>query len=201
MINIFMKKYGINKHCLFCNNEFETRPRFLDYCSQKCKNPLNRGEYAPWNKGIKLTDEQKAKQNIEGLKKGWGWNKGKVNDVARIRMLGENNPNWEGRLNNLRPKNPITEPLKEYRSKVRYATYRTIKEMKANGEWVPDTGKYKHSWQIDHIIPHKQGFELGIDPVLLGSRKNLQFIKGEENRKKWDAYQPLEIINLITGVI
>lgn len=73
--------------------------------------------------------------------------------------------------------------------------------MKANGEWVPDTGKYKHSWQIDHIIPHKQGFELGIDPMLLGSRKNLQFIKGEENRKKWDSYQPLEIVSLITGVI
>jgi len=194
-------KYGLIKECLYCKKEFETRIRFLDYCSQPCKNPNNRVGCTPWNKGITMTEEQKSKQNIDGLKKGHGWNKGGINDVARIRMLGENNPNWEGRLNNLRPKNPITEPLKDYRSKVRYATYRTIKEMKANGEWVPETGKYKHSWQIDHIIPHRQGFELGINPMLLGSRKNLQFIKGEDNRKKWDSYQPLEIVNLITGGI
>ena len=191
-------KYGLSKVCFFCESSFITKPRFLDYCSQKCKNPLNRGEYDPWNKGIKLTDEQKAKQNTDGLKKGWGWNKGKTNEVARQRMLA-NNPNKDGRLNNLRPKNPITEPLKIYRSKVRYHTYRTLKEMRANGEWVPKTGKYKDSWQIDHIIPHKQGLELGIDPSLLGGRKNIQFIKGEENRKKWGSYQPIEIVESITG--
>ena len=193
-----MKKYGFIKMCLFCKSEFETRPRFVDYCSQACKNPNNRLGNTPWNKGIKLTDEQKAKQNTDGLKKGWGWNKGKTNEVARQRMLTDN-PNKDGRLNNLRPKNPITEPLKIYRNKVRYHTYRTLKEMRINGEWVPKTGKYKHSWQIDHIIPHKQGFELGIDPSLLGSRRNIQFIKGEENRKKWDSYQPIEIVESITG--
>tara|TARA_R110000868_G_C10683016_1_gene747641 strand:+ start:81 stop:674 length:594 start_codon:yes stop_codon:yes gene_type:complete len=194
-------KYGLIKECLYCKKEFETRIRFLDYCSQSCKNPNNRPGHSAWNKGIKLTEEQKSKQNTSGLAKGHGWNKGLPNDAARVRMLGANNPNWEGRLNNLRPKNPITEPFKEYRSKVRYATYRTIKEMKANGEWIPQTGKYKDSWQIDHIIPHKQGFELNIDPILLGSKQNIQFIKGEDNRKKWDSYQPLEIVNLITGGI
>lgn len=194
-------KYGLIKECLYCRQKFETRPRFLDYCSQPCKNPNNRIGCIPWNKGITMTEEQKSKQNIDGLTKGHGWNKGKTNEIARTRMLGENNPNWEGRLNKLRPKNPITDPLKEYRRKVRYATYRTIKEMKLSGEWVPETGKYKDSWQIDHIIPHKQGFELGVDPTILGSRKNIQFIKGEDNRKKWDSYQPLEIVNLITGNI
>lgn len=191
-------KYGLSKVCLFCESSFITKPRFLDYCSQKCKNPLNRGEFDPWNKGIKLNEEQKAKQNTVGLSKGWGWNKGRTNEVARQRFL-TNNPNKDGKLNNLRPKNPITEPLKLYRNKVRYHTYRTLKEMKTNGEWVPKTGKYKDSWQIDHIIPHRQGFELGIDPSLLGSKKNIQFIKGEENRKKWDSYQPIEIVKLITG--
>ena len=191
-------KYGLTKVCLFCESSFITKPRFLDYCSQKCKNPLNRGEYDPWNKGIKLTSEQKAKQNLNGLKKGWGWNKGGTNEIARQRFL-TNNPNKDGKLNNLRPKNPITEPLKLYRSQVRYYTYRTLKEMKEAGEWVPKTGKYKDSWQIDHIIPHRQGFELGIDPSLLGSKKNIQFIKGEENRKKWDSYQPNEVVKLITG--
>ena len=191
-------KYGLSKVCLFCESSFMTKPRFLDYCSQKCKNPLNRGEYDPWNKGIKLTEEQKAKQNTVGLSKGWGWNKGRTNETARHRFL-TNNPNKDGKLNNLRLKNPITEPLKLYRSKVRYHTYRTLKEMKINGEWIPKTGKYKDCWQIDHIIPHRQGFELGIDPLLLGSKMNIQFIIGEENRKKWDSYQPIEVVKLITG--
>lgn len=93
-----MKKYGFIKMCLFCKSEFETRPRFVDYCSQACKNPNNRLGNTPWNKGIKLTDEQKAKQNTDGLKKGWGWNKGGTNEVARQRML-TNNPNKGGVVN------------------------------------------------------------------------------------------------------
>jgi hypothetical protein len=97
-------KYGYTKNCLYCGTEFITKPRLIDYCSQPCKNPLNRPGHTAWNKGIKLTDEQKAKQNTDGLAKGRGWNKGKSNEMARQRMLGENNPNWNGRLNNLRPK-------------------------------------------------------------------------------------------------
>ena len=48
---------------------------------------------------------------------------------------------------------------------------------------------------MDHIIPHKQG----LNPCLLGSKKNIQFIKGEENRKKWDSYQPIEVVKSIIG--
>ena len=191
-------KYGVKKSCLFCGLEFITKPRLVDYCSQPCKNPNNRPGHIPWNKGIKLTDEQKSHQNIEGLRKGWGWNKGLPNETARQRMLADN-PNKDGRLNNLRPKKPCNDPLKKYRGLVRKATYRTLREMKLNGEWVPQVGKFKDSWQIDHIIPHRQGYELGIDPNILGSRKNIQFIKGEENRKKWDSFQSLEIIESITG--
>jgi hypothetical protein len=192
-------KYGIIKSCLHCEKKFITKPRLIDYCSQYCKNPNNRPGNIPWNKGITLTEEQKSKQNTDGLKKGWGWNKGKPNEVARQRMI-TNNPNKDGKLNNLRPKNPCNDQFKKYRGLVRQSTYRTLKEMKTNGEWVPKVGKYKDSWQIDYIIPHKQGYELGIDPTILGSRKNIQFIKGEENRKKWDSYQPIEIIESITGV-
>ena len=99
-------KYGILKACLFCGTEFITKPRLIDYCSQPCKNPINRLGNIPWNKGITLTEEQKAKQNTEGLKKGWGWNKGKPNEIARQRMI-TNNPNKDGKLNNLRPKKPL----------------------------------------------------------------------------------------------
>jgi 5-methylcytosine-specific restriction endonuclease McrA len=156
--------------------------------------------HTPWNKGKQMTEEFKqTKMNISGLAKGWGWNKGIPNEVARQRMLGENNPNWNGRLNNMRPKDPNVPAYRKYLGKVRRATYRTVKEMKSNNEWVPTTGKYKDDWQIDHIIPCKQGFDLGIEPSLLGARNNIQFIRGDENRKKWDTYQPLDVVKEIIG--
>lgn len=191
-------KYGLVKVCEFCGNEFTTKPRYLQFCSTPCKNPLNRPGNVAWNKGIKLTEEQKAKQDRSGLSKGWGWNKGQPNEIAKQRML-VNNPNKDGRLNNLRPKNPITDPLREYRRLVRKATYRTLRQMKQDGERIPQCGKYKTDWQLDHIIPHQQGFELGINPCVLGCRKNLQFLKGEENRKKWDTYQSIEVVESIIG--
>ena len=189
-------KYGLDKVCLFCESSFITRPRFLDYCSQKCKNPLNRGEYEPWNKGIKLTEEQKAKQNTDGLKKGWGWNKGGTNDIQRTRWTGVSNPNWNGRVNNSRPKSPINDKFLKYKQECRRATYRTIYSMRKEG-LVPTTGKHKTDLQLDHIIPYKQGFELGISPSITGGRDNLRFILGEDNRRKWDSYQPAEIVESI----
>jgi hypothetical protein len=191
-------KYGITKACLFCGNNFLTQPRFTQYCSQPCKNPNNRPGHTPWNKGITLTNEQKAKQNRDGLKKGWGWNKGIPNEKQRDKWLTDN-PNKNGKLNNQRPKDSNVPAYKKYLGQVRRATYRTIKEMKENNEWVPITGKHKNDYQIDHIIPCKQGFDLGIEASLLGSRNNIQFIKGEENRKKWHSYQTDEVIKSIIG--
>jgi hypothetical protein len=190
-------KYGIIKNCEFCGIEFESRPRFVIYCSTPCKNPINRPGNKAWNEGIKLSEDQKSKQNRDGLKKGWGWNKGKSNDVARKRFL-ENNPNKDGRLNNLRPKKPKPEGFLLYRSLVRYATYRTIYLLKKENK-VPKLGKRKGDFQIDHIIPYRQGFELGILPYVLGGKENIRFILGKDNREKWDKFQSMEIINEITG--
>jgi hypothetical protein len=158
---------------------------------------MNRPGHESWNKGIKLTEEQKSKQNREGLKKGWGWNKGGTNDAARERFL-TNNPNKDGRLNNLRPKKKQPEGFDLYRSLVRHATYRAIYALRKENK-VPKLGKYKTDFQIDHIIPYKQGFELGILPTVLGGRENIRFILGADNRKKWDTYQNMEIVNKITG--
>ena len=190
-------KYGLSKVCLFCESSFITKPRFLDYCSQKCKNPLNRGEYDPWNKGIKLTDEQKATQNTTGLKKGHGWNKGIPNERQRELWL-TNNPNKDGKLNNLRVKNYIDDEFTAYKRECRKATYRTVYAMKKEGV-SKITGKHKTDYQLDHIIPYKQGFELGIDPTVIGSRKNLRYILGEENRSKWDSFQSDDVIKFIIG--
>jgi hypothetical protein len=44
-----------------------------------------------------------------------------------------------------------------------------------------------------------QGFKLGIDPILLGQRNNIQFITGEENRRKWHFDQPMEVVQSIIG--
>jgi len=193
-----MKKYNILKKCLFCENEFTTKPRFLDYCSQPCKNPNNRKGNTPWNKGIKLTAEQKSKQNREGLKKGHGWNKGIPNKSQSIRWK-ENNPNKDGRINNMRPKNYIDDEFTAYKREVRKVTYRSRYAMKQEGSIPTNTGKRKDQFQLDHIIPFRQGFELGIDPVILGSKKNLRWILGAENRKKWDIFQPEEVIKNILG--
>jgi hypothetical protein len=196
-----MAKYGLVNTCEYCGDNFITKPQYVKYCSTPCKNPINRKGNLAWNKGLKMSEEYKqTKMNLNGLAKGWGWNKGIPNERQREKWLADN-PNNDGKLNNLRPKNPITDPLRLYRRLVRKATYRTLKEMKKNGEWVPEVGKYKHSWQTDHIIPHQQGWELGILPHLLGSRENIQFIKGEENRKKWDTYQPLDVVRSIIGDI
>ena len=71
--------------------------------------------------------------------------------------------------------------------------------MKQEGLIPTNTGKRKDQFQLDHIIPFRQGFELGISPNILGSRKNLRWILGEENRRKWDAYQPDEVVKNILG--
>lgn len=191
-------KYGLSKCCRYCGTEFTTKPRFLDYCSVPCKNPINRPGNTAWNKGKTLTDEQKAKQNREGLKKGWGWNKGQSNEIARKRFL-ENNPNKDGRLNNLRPKKEINNELVLYKREVRKATYRTLKAMKLNNEYIPKFGKGKYDLQVDHIVPYEQGFELGLPASLLGSKNNLQFLRGEDNRAKWNTFQPRSVVLAIQG--
>jgi 5-methylcytosine-specific restriction endonuclease McrA len=190
-------KYGHTKSCLHCGTEFITKPRFLEYCSQHCKNPINRPGNVAWNKGIKLTEEQKAKQNTDGLKKGRGWNKGIPNEQQRQKWLTDN-PNKDGKVNNLRPKNYIDTEFTAYRRACRKATYRTIYAMAKEG-LVPATGKRKTDLQLDHIIPYKQGFELNISPEIIGGRKNLRFILGEDNRKKWDRYQPDNVVQSIIG--
>lgn len=191
-------KYGIKKHCLYCSTEFVTRPRLVDYCSQPCKNPNNRPGHTPWNKGKILTEEQKAKQNKEGLKKGWGWNKGLPNEIARKRFL-ENNPNKDGRVNNLKPKNYVDDEFNAYKRECRKATYRSVYQMKKEGMVPANTGKRKNQYQLDHIIPFKQGYELGLDPQIIGGRQNLRYILGEENRSKWDRFQPEDVVKLGIG--
>jgi hypothetical protein len=190
-------KYGLIKNCLHCSGEFVTKPQFGNYCSTACKNPINRPGHIPWNTGIKLTEEQKAKQNTEGLKKGWGYWKGKKNEKQRQKWLTDN-PNKDGKVNNLRPKNYIDTEFTAYKRDCRKATYRTMYQMRKEG-LVPVTGKRKTDLQLDHIIPYKQGFELNISSEIIGGRKNLRFILGEENRKKWDNFQPDNVVQSIIG--
>ena len=199
MINTFMKKYGLQSTCKHCKNLFITKPRFVDYCSTPCKNPINRPGHVPWNAGLKMTVEFKAtKMNTEGLKKGWGWNKGLPNEAQSIRWR-ENNPNKDGRINNMRPKNYIDNEFTAYKRLAKKATYRSWYDMKQEGLIPDNIGKRKDQYQLDHIIPFRQGFELGIDPSIIGSRQNLRYILGEENRSKWDCFQSDDVLKSVLG--
>jgi hypothetical protein len=189
-------KYGLKICCTHCGSEFVTKPRFLEYCSTPCKNPINRKGTVPWNKGIEMTAEQKSKLNTDGLKKGQGWNRGLSNPIQREKWTGYTNPNWEGKINNQRPKKQIDNELAKYKRECKKATYRTLYKLRKEN-LVPVTGKKKTDIQLDHIIPFKQGYELKINPKIIGHSCNLQFITGEENRKKWDDFQSEEIINKI----
>ena len=184
-------KYGIIKECKHCSTEFETRPRYVDYCSTPCKNPNNRPGNVPWNKGRK---GRQRNHNTSGLSKGHGWNKGVPNPELSERMLGENNPNWNGKVNRERYKDhvPNTE-YQQYKREVYKYTYRTINNVLAPQGLVPDNvGKYSDDMQCDHIIPIKQGYAENISAELLGQAPNLQYITGEDNRKKWDDFQTPE---------
>ena len=135
-----------------------------------------------------------------GLKKGHGWNKGKKNLLQSIRWK-ENNPNADGKLNNLRPKktDSTRTEFQIYKSEVRKTTYRTIKKLKADGHFLPNFGKYKTDYQIDHIVSIKQGFELGVPASLLGDIKNIQFLKAHDNRAKWHTNQSMALIRIVKG--
>ena len=137
--------------------------------------------------------------NLVGLSKGWGWNKGLPNTEQSIRWSGSNNPNWEGKMNNLRPTKETDDEFLAYKSECDKATYRSRYAMKKEGSVPDNTGKRKDQYQLDHIIPFRQGYELGINPKIIGGRSNLQWILGEENRTKWDRFQPEDILNKVLG--
>lgn len=99
----------------------------------------------------------------------------------------------------MRPKSYVDDAFAAYKREVRKATYRSWYAMKQEGAIPANTGKRKDQYQLDHIIPYRQGFELGIDPKILGSRKNLRWILGEENRRKWDCFQPDEVVKHVLG--
>ena len=140
--------------------------------------------------------------NTSGLKKGHGWNKGIPNKAASKRMKGSNNPNWEGRTNNLRPKADVDCEWDKYKCEVRKATYRSVYQMKKEGLIPENVGKYKGMLQLDHIVPKRQGYEQNIDPLIIGHRNNLRYVSQQENRSKWDTFQSKEIIDGIQqGII
>ena len=72
----------------------------IDRMSISRKNGIKEGRIIVWNKGRKGMQKN---HNIEGLKLGWGWNKGKKNkklslrnSISEYRMIGNKHWNWKG---------------------------------------------------------------------------------------------------------
>jgi len=84
--------------CRICGTKFKTYPSRVKinkgkYCSKLCVFKALKGKISP-KRGIKLSKEQKSKLNLEGLRLGWGWNKGKKLtpthiEKHRLAMLGK----------------------------------------------------------------------------------------------------------------
>ena len=89
--------------------------------------PFKKG-YTPWNRGMKLSEEQKAKLNMEGLKIGHLWNKGKTGIYSEeyLRKLRESHTgklelassNWRGGISRAYKTGYYSAQYKEWRRKV-----------------------------------------------------------------------------------
>lgn len=87
---------------------------------------------------------------------------------------GENHQNWR----------PDKSLFSEYRRKVGRVVSRQDLSSLENFEKKRGLCGVPGAYQLDHIIPQRVGFDLGISPDIIGNIMNLQFIPWEENRKK-----------------
>ena len=81
----------------------------------------------PWNKDLELSEEQKAKLNMEGLELGWAWNKGKTGIYSENRLkqmsefmktrVGEKANNWRGGISRAYKTGYNSIQYKEWRKK------------------------------------------------------------------------------------
>ena len=89
--------------------------------------PFEKG-VAPWNRGMKFSEEQKAKLNMEGLKIGHLWNKGKIGIypeeyLQKLRerhtgKLGLASSNWKGGTSRAYKTGYYSIRYKEWRRKI-----------------------------------------------------------------------------------
>lgn len=147
----------------------------------------------PWNKGLKKgMPGAQTNYNTEGFKLGWTRVQSEEERKATSERMRKNNPNHGGKVNKLRSKYRVkNKAFDTYRYECVKYTRRTERSISIPEE----RGKYKECLQLDHIIPFKQGFELGIDPQVMGSEHNIQWITQEENRQKWDKWVPQETVD------
>lgn len=108
---------------MFCKRRYDSRKYWLvkRFCSPDCGNKSKKGKHCspdtqfkkgriftesekqklrgriPWNSGLKYSEELKSKLNLEGLKKGIGWFRGK----KRPNISGQNSSLWVQKI--LRP--------------------------------------------------------------------------------------------------
>lgn len=104
----------------------------------------------PWNKGLKYTDEMKAKIDMSGLNKGVPWNKGKKASEESKKKMSESQKLWFAKGN----KHPMlgkkhSQKTRNHWSKIRkgidFRSPATIKKIKE--EWSKRRGVEVHSWK------------------------------------------------------
>jgi hypothetical protein len=97
----------------------------------------------------------------------------KVSESNRKR-IGDIHPRW----------NPDKSKFSEYKRKVDLVVRKQPLHTLPNHEKKRGLCGVTGAYQLDHIIPQKIGFEMGIPPEIIGNILNLRFISWEENRQK-----------------
>jgi 5-methylcytosine-specific restriction endonuclease McrA len=124
----------------------------------------------PWNKGLKLSPEQKAKMNLSGLSKGHGLLKGKSNP----HIQGKKNPRWRGGIS-------IGENKRKYQVEHRMLRYKReylAEGFHTNGEW--ETLKVQYNFTCPSCKRHEPEIKLTIDhiiPLIKGGSDRIENIQ------------------------
>lgn len=132
----------------------------------------------PWNKGL-------TKENNEILKYMGEKHIGYKHTEETKKLIGEHSKllwdrgYWGGRH---------TNEWMVYNSKVRMFTRKNVKQLSDIDFNKRGKMGVSGSYQIDHIIPIKYGFDNNINEELISDVSNLRFIPWEENIKKGKKY-------------
>jgi hypothetical protein len=189
------------RECPSCNCEIEYcgkskrwNVQLAERKKTKCSKCQNFNQ-VPWNVGIPMKKESKEKSREKKIGK-------PIHSEEYKKWLRENSlTNLKGEKSLVIQKILEKENISysdyvknycnfiEYEKKVYLITYQQPINSLKNSEKLRGRCGVENAYQLDHIISIKEGYEKKIEPEIIGSIENLQFIPWQENIKKSINYK------------